>query len=203
MPNNNPHGHNQYTRSEHRSSHRGITGETAGAEAAATAATPAEANVGGGGATSTDSAPSAPSARLPAKAATVRAGTTIPAISPTIATKPARRAVKVARRTARIGDASPGREWRRVPGILFGYSSGMTTFDLVPKRSNKPPPSRRQLLVQGLLAALALLAGVAWATRLGRTGEQGPAALAALLIICGLCGEIVTLIQLWVTRKSP
>jgi hypothetical protein len=79
----------------------------------------------------------------------------------------------------------------------------MQGFDLVPKRSNKPPPSRRQIALQALLAALAMLIGVAWASRLqnGAGRDQLAAALAALLIISGLCGGLVTLIQYWVGRK--
>jgi hypothetical protein len=76
-------------------------------------------------------------------------------------------------------------------------------FDLVPKRSNKPPPTRTQIAIQALLAVLALLAGAAWANHLGAgpDRDQLSAALSALLIISGLCGAIVSAIQFSVGRK--
>jgi len=72
--------------------------------------------------------------------------------------------------------------------------SGM---NLVPHPSLTPPPSGRQLALQGMSAALALLIGVLWASRLdvAAGGERLSGTLAALLIILGLCGTIVTLIQ--------
>lgn|GEM_PF-7075883 len=77
------------------------------------------------------------------------------------------------------------------------------SFNLVPKRSNKPPPTRKQVAVQALLAVLALLGGAAWANHLGVGAErdQLSAALSALLIISGLCGAIVSAIQFSVGRK--
>lgn len=77
------------------------------------------------------------------------------------------------------------------------------SFNLVPKRSNKPPPTRKQIAIQALLAVLALLVGTAWASRLGvgAQRDQVSAALSALLIISGLCGAIVSAIQYSVGRK--
>jgi hypothetical protein len=77
------------------------------------------------------------------------------------------------------------------------------SFNLVPKRSNKPPPTRKQIAIQALLAVLALLVGAAWASHLGAgpQRDQVSAALSALLIISGLCGAIVSAIQYSVGRK--
>jgi hypothetical protein len=79
----------------------------------------------------------------------------------------------------------------------------MSGMNLVPQRSLTPPPSRRQLTLQGLSAMLALLIGVVWASRLDAGAEGGRLAgtLAALMIISGLCGAIVTLIQYLAARK--
>jgi hypothetical protein len=79
----------------------------------------------------------------------------------------------------------------------------MSGINLVPQRSLTPPPSRRQIALQALLAVLALLIGAIWASRLdhGAGGGRPAAALAALLIISGLCGGIVTLIQYAAARK--
>lgn len=77
------------------------------------------------------------------------------------------------------------------------------SFNLVPKHSPKPPPSRKQIAIQALFALLALLGGAAWANRLG-VGPQRDmlsAALSALLIVGGLCGAIVSAIQFSVGRK--
>jgi hypothetical protein len=79
----------------------------------------------------------------------------------------------------------------------------MSGMNLVPPRSLTPPPSRRQLALQALLATLALLIGVFWACRLdvGAGGGRAAATLAALMIISGLCGAIVTLIQCLAGRR--
>jgi hypothetical protein len=79
----------------------------------------------------------------------------------------------------------------------------MTGFNLVPQRSLTPPPSRKRIALQALLAVAALLIGVVWANRidLGAGGGRLAATLAALLLISGLCGAIVTLIQYVTARK--
>jgi hypothetical protein len=79
----------------------------------------------------------------------------------------------------------------------------MSSLNLVPRRSLTPPPSRKQLLLQALTAAVAFTGGVIWADRLGSGsgGSRAAATLAALLIIGGLCGAIVTSIQHFATRR--
>src|SRR5664279_6619808 len=58
----------------------------------------------------------------------------------------------------------------------------MTGFNLVPQRSLTPPPSRKRIALQALLAVAALLIGVVWANRidLGAGGGRLAATLAAL-----------------------
>jgi hypothetical protein len=78
----------------------------------------------------------------------------------------------------------------------------MSAFNLVPEQSSGPPPSRKRLLWQGLLALVALALGWLWAHRIDAGGGGRIAAtLAALLLIGGLCGAIVTLIQCTVARR--
>jgi Zn-dependent protease with chaperone function len=78
----------------------------------------------------------------------------------------------------------------------------MTAFNLVPEQSPGPPPSRKRMVWQGLLALAALALGWLLAQHLD-TGGGGriAATLAALLLIGGLCGAIVTLIQCTVARR--
>jgi hypothetical protein len=78
----------------------------------------------------------------------------------------------------------------------------MSEFNLVPQRSLTPPPSRRRMAFQGLLALAALTLGLFWANRIDAGGgSRFAATLAALLLIGGLCGAIVTLIQCLLARR--
>lgn len=85
-------------------------------------------------------------------------------------------------------------------GAPLNPSSGI---DLVPKRSQAPPPTREQITRRVLIAASMLLLGVAGAIFLDhRPGDNRLAEfVSAMLIIGGLSGCLVLLVLAAVTRR--
>ncbi len=84
-------------------------------------------------------------------------------------------------------------------GAPLHASSGL---NLVPKRSNAPPPTRVQIKRRALLALSMLVFGVVWAALVGhRPGSRAGSFLAALLIIVGLCWFLVLLVHASSSRR--
>lgn len=77
-----------------------------------------------------------------------------------------------------------------------------SSIDLVPRRSNAPPPTREQIKRRALLSLTMLVLGVISAVLLDHRPESRMASfVAALLIIGGLCGLMVALIHAVYSRR--
>ena len=80
--------------------------------------------------------------------------------------------------------------------------STSSSIDLVPRRSNAPPPSREQIKRRVLLSLTMLVLGVILAILLDhRPDSRAPSFVAALLIICGLSWFMVVLIHAVSSRR--
>src|ERR1700730_6114511 len=87
----------------------------------------------------------------------------------------------------------------------IGCGAPLTTsspIDLVPKRSNAPPPTRGQIRRRAVLSLSMLVLGVLWAGFLDhRPGSRLASFMAALLIIGGLCWLMVVLVHAVASRR--
>jgi hypothetical protein len=80
--------------------------------------------------------------------------------------------------------------------------STSSSIDLVPRRSNSPPPTREQIKRRVLLSLTMLVLGVILANLLDhRPDSRAPSFVAALLIICGLSWFMVVLIHAVSSRR--
>src|SRR5260370_35808300 len=80
--------------------------------------------------------------------------------------------------------------------------STSSCIDLVPRRSNAPPPTREQIKRRVLLSLTMLVLGVILAILLDhRPDSRAPSFVAALLIICGLSWLMVVLIHAVSSRR--
>ena len=80
--------------------------------------------------------------------------------------------------------------------------SASSPIDLVPKRSNAPPPTREQIKRRALLSLSIFVLGVIWAGFLDRRpGGRFALFMATLLIIVGLCWFIVVLVHAAASRR--
>jgi hypothetical protein len=89
--------------------------------------------------------------------------------------------------------------------VCIGCGAPLTTsspIDLVPRRSNAPPPTREQIKRRALLSLSILALGLIWAGILDhRPGGRLAPFAAALLIIIGLCWFMVVLIHAVSSRR--
>jgi hypothetical protein len=90
--------------------------------------------------------------------------------------------------------------------VCIGCGAPLTTpsgIDLVPKRSNAPPPTRAQIKRRALLSLSMLVLGVIWASFLDHRpgGRHLASFMSALLIIGGLSWFIVVLVHAVNSRR--
>jgi hypothetical protein len=89
--------------------------------------------------------------------------------------------------------------------VCIGCGAPLSTsspIDLVPKRSNAPPPTREQIKRRALLSLSIFVLGVIWAGFLdGRPGGRLALFMATLLIIVGLCWFMVVLVHAASSRR--
>jgi hypothetical protein len=106
---------------------------------------------------------------------------------------------------ALIACSECGRAVSDKAAVCIGCGAPLSTsspIDLVPRRSNAPPPTREQIKRRALLSLSILALGVIWAGIL----EHRPSGLlasfmAALLIIIGLCWFMVVLVHAVASRR--
>jgi hypothetical protein len=89
--------------------------------------------------------------------------------------------------------------------VCIGCGAPLSTsspVDLVPKRSNAPPPTREQIKRRALLSLSIFVLGVIWAGFLEhRPGGRFALFVATLLIIVGLCWFMVVLVHAASSRR--
>jgi RNA polymerase subunit RPABC4/transcription elongation factor Spt4 len=90
--------------------------------------------------------------------------------------------------------------------VCIGCGAPLTTspstVDLVAKRSNAPPPTRRQIKRRALLSLSMFALGLIWAVLLDhRPSSRLASFMAALLIIGGLCWLMVVLVHAASSRR--
>jgi hypothetical protein len=106
---------------------------------------------------------------------------------------------------ALIACSECGRAVSDKAAVCIGCGAPLSTsspVDLVPKRSNAPPPSREQIKRRALLSLSMLVVGVIWAGFLDhRPGGRFELLLATLLIIVGLCWFMVVLVHAVSSRR--
>jgi len=107
---------------------------------------------------------------------------------------------------ALIACSECGRAVSDKAAVCIGCGAPLATsssFDLVAKRSNAPPPTRAQIKRRGLLSLTMLVLGVILAAVFDhRPDSRGALFIAALLIIVGLCWFIVVLIHAVSSRRD-
>jgi|SRR5260370_1197810 uncharacterized membrane protein YvbJ len=107
---------------------------------------------------------------------------------------------------ALIACSECGRAVSNKATVCIGCGAPITTssspIDLVPKRSDTPPPTREQIKRRALLSLSILAVGIIWAAILGRHPDNRLASfMAALLIIGGLCWFLVVLVHAVSSRR--
>ena len=81
-------------------------------------------------------------------------------------------------------------------------ATASSAIDLVPKRSDTPPPTREQIKRRALLSLSILAVGLIWAVFLDHhPGSRLALFMAALLIIGGLCWFMVLLVHAASSRR--
>jgi hypothetical protein len=89
--------------------------------------------------------------------------------------------------------------------VCVGCGAPLSTsspIDLVPRRSNEPPPTREQIKRRALLSLSIFAFGVIWAGILDhRPSGRLASFMAALLIIVGLCWFMVVLVHAVASRR--
>src|ERR1700736_1662837 len=89
--------------------------------------------------------------------------------------------------------------------VCIGCGAPVATsspIDLVPRRSNAPPPTREQIKRRAVLSLSMFTFGVIWAAFLDHRPDSRLASfVAALLIIGGLCWFMVVLVHAVSSRR--
>jgi hypothetical protein len=106
---------------------------------------------------------------------------------------------------ALIACSECGRAVSDKAAVCIGCGAPLTAsspIDLVPRRSNAPPPTREQIKRRALLSLSILALGLIWAGFLDhRPGGRLASFMAALLIIVGLCWFMVVLVHAVYARR--
>jgi hypothetical protein len=106
---------------------------------------------------------------------------------------------------ALIACSECGRAVSEKAAVCIGCGAPLSTsssIDLVPKRSNAPPPSREQIKRRALLSLSIFVLGVISAGFLdNRPGDRFALFIATLLIIVGLCWFMVVLVHAVSSRR--
>jgi hypothetical protein len=106
---------------------------------------------------------------------------------------------------ALIACSECGRAVSDKAAVCVGCGAPLATsspIDLVPRRSNTPPPTREQIKRRALVSLSMFALGVIWAGILDHrpSGRLAPF-MAALLIIVGLCWFMVVLVHAVASRR--
>jgi len=106
---------------------------------------------------------------------------------------------------ALIACSECGRAVSDKAAACIGCGAPLTTsssIDLLPQRSNAPPPTRKQIKHRAIISLSILAFGLIWAGFLEhRSGSRLASFLSVLLIIGGLCWFLVVLVHAASSRK--